>query len=258
MRTIIRRSEWDRVYYHSRHRLFQSKMKNEPLADETKKVVDVISELVSRRYLPHSEYNRTDFLAFRDAVHKNFFIYWTAINPPMEHLLYALSDILQPANILGLGVFTGNPVVWSMGPAIQKHYQLEKLVGVELNPDHAQKGQENFNKISPIGTVAFLGRDGFEVIKEYPDQSVDLVYLDANGFDPATQRNSKNINYSLLKAAYPKIKPGGYAMCHNAYEQSFLKQAADYVRFTDDDSKFQWTVTIGIDEMGLEFSRKIQ
>ena len=86
--------------------------------------------------VPQIEYNKDQFYAFREIVHKNFFIYWTAINPPVEHLLYALSDILQPKNILGLGVFTGNPVVWSMGPAINKVYEATKLVGVEINKDH--------------------------------------------------------------------------------------------------------------------------
>ena len=111
MRQIIKRTEWDRWFYHARQRFLQRKMQNEPLPQETAKVAYCLEELIKNGFIPHEKYDRDGFLKFRDSVHQNFFIYWTAINPPMEHLLYAISDIIRPKNILGLGVFTGNPVV---------------------------------------------------------------------------------------------------------------------------------------------------
>jgi predicted O-methyltransferase YrrM len=256
MRIKIGKPEWDKYFYHARQRFLQRKMKNEPLEKETAKVQFCLKELVDNGFLPHTNYSLDAFLAYRKLVHDNFYIIWTAINPPMEHLLYAISDILQPKNVLGLGVFTGNPVAWSLGPAIQQRYLPKKLVGVEIDPKHAIKGQENFDKISPNFKVPFLARDGFDVVKEYADNEIDMVYLDANGFDPATGKNGKNINYSFAKAAYSKLKPGGVLMCHNAYQPSFLREAAMFVEYTANEEYFEKTTTIAIDEMGLELAIK--
>lgn len=256
MHTKITKKEWDRYYYYHRERWFQRKITNESPAAEEAKVDTVLKTLYDHNMIPHVHYDKTQFYAFREVVHTNFFIYWTAINPPMEHVLYALSDILRPKNILGLGVFTGNPVVWSMGPALCGVYFPNKLVGVELNQEHARIGQENFDKIRKNVSVAFLGEDGFDVLDRYLDNEIDLLYLDANGEDPETKKRNKRINYSLLKKAYPKIRPGGWAMCHNAYQASFRREAAAYLDFTADERYFSHSATIGIDEQGLEFSIK--
>ena len=63
---------------------------------------------------------------------------------------------------------------------------------------HAQKGQDNFNKIRTDPHVEFSSENGFDTIPTYADSSIDLLFLDANGFDPTTQRNSKNLNYIFL------------------------------------------------------------
>ena len=147
MRKVIQRKEWDKVYYRSRHKLFQKKIENESLEEETEKVKITLEELKDFGIITSTHYNLDKFLHFRELVHDNFYIIWTAINPPMEHLLFALSEIIKPKNILGLGVFTGNPVVWSMGPAIEGLYDYDHLAAVEINKEHAAFMEENFIKI---------------------------------------------------------------------------------------------------------------
>lgn len=251
MRDIIKREEWDKFYYHS-----------ESETEEQEKVKYVLEKLHELNYIDSIAYDIELFKTFRKKVKENFFIYWTAINPPMEHLLFALSYILKPKNILGIGIFTGNPVVWSMGPAICGVYHADKLAAVEINKDHARKCAENFNKTAGENVVKVYPEDGFKVLERYTDSEIDLLYLDANGKDPLAKgifgrnKNTKRINYSLLKTALPKIKSRGFAMCHNAYQPSFKRQAGDYLKLTEDESFFLKTTTIGIDEMGLEFSIK--
>ncbi len=256
MRTIVGKSEWNSHYYYKPQRIFQRRIFNESIEKETKKVQFCLDQLKEYQFIQHTKYSIDKFLQFRELVHKNFYIIWTAINPPMEHLLFAISEITQPKNILGLGVFTGNPVAWSFGPAIMHSYIPESLKAVEMDPKHAQKGQENFDKIATDPKVEFLCENGFDTIPGYPDCSIDLLYLDANGYDPATKRNSKNINYSFLKEAYPKLKSGAIVLCHNAFQPSFRKEAKMYLEFTEDSNYFSRTATIAIDEMGLEFSIK--
>jgi predicted O-methyltransferase YrrM len=173
-----------------------------------------------------------------------------------------LSYILQPKNVLGIGIFTGNPLVWSLGPAIDHVYEGTKLVGVEIDQNSARLCQDNMDQVRGDVPVVIFPEDGFEVINRYEDGEVDLLYLDANGYDPTDavsqgeRTNSKNINYGLLKKAYDKICPGGVVLCHNAYQPSFLREAGDYLDLTSDENLFDKTATIGIDEMGLEFTIK--
>ncbi len=257
MRDIIKKKEWDRFFYHSRQHWGQRKIRRESLKAETEKVTWVLNRMQELDLIPNVEYNLQEFLAFRELVHKEFYIIWTAINAPVEHLLYALSTVLKPKKIIGLGIFTGNPVVWSLGPAITKTYPVERMSAVEINKKHAASCDSNFKKVSPDIPVKVYAADAFTLLDEFEDGELDLIYLDANGYDPTTGKNSKNINYSLLKAYYPKLKPGGYAIVHNAYQPSFAKNAKMYMDFTNDPQFFSKTATLAIDEMGLEFSIKI-
>jgi predicted O-methyltransferase YrrM len=153
-------------------------------------------------------------------------------------------------------------LVWSLGPVLQNHYPFQKLAGVEINKDHAQKCQKNFDKIRGTIPVTIYPEDAFHTIERYSEREIDLLYLDANGIDPTASArkghpvSSKNINFSLLQKVYPKLKPGAVALCHNAYQPSFAKEAADYLRYTAQEDLFENTVTVAIDEMGVEFSIK--
>lgn len=259
---MITRPEWDKGYYHSAQRPGQVKITAEPEMVEIQKVSTVLRELHAAKFIPNEKYDLRLFSIFRSKVHENFFIFWTAINPPMERLLYALSYILQPRNILGIGIFTGNPLVWSLGPAIDHYYTPNKLVGVEIAQNNARLCQENMEQVRGNVQVRILPEDGFDVLDRYEDDEIDLLYLDANGYEPdapkegESQRNSKNVNTGLVKKAYSKIRPGGCIFCHNAYQPSFKKDAADYLAFTADSKLFAKTATLGIDEMGLEFTIK--
>ena len=261
MRHIIKKPEWDSFFYHSSQFDGQVKIENESATDERAKVVYCLDELVRLGFLTNTSYDESKLIALRAALKETFFIFWTAINPPMEHLLYAISAILKPKNILGIGIFTGNPVVWSMGPAIDGSYSFQSLEAVEIDKNNARICQDNFNALieetTSKATVKVDAEDGFKVLERFADDSIDLLYLDANGFDPATQKdNSKNINYSLLKAAYLKLKSGASAICHNAYQPSFREEAGAFLDLTNDTTFFKQTATVGIDEMGIEWAIK--
>ncbi len=261
MRITITRPDWDRGYYHSAQREGQTKIVDEPTSVEVGKVATVLADLAEAGFISTTTYDHAAFERFRALVKENFFVFWTAINPPMERLLYALSAILRPRNVIGIGIFTGNPLVWSFGPALDGTYAATKLVGVEIEPNNARLCQDNFDQIRGKVPVTIRPADGLEVLEEYADGELDLLYLDAAGYekpDPATGEKvpGKNINYLLIKKAYAKLRPGGVVLCHNAYQPSFQRDACAYLDFVARDDLFAKTATIGIDEMGLEFSLK--
>lgn len=250
MRVTIKDPSWP---------MTRDELKADSNEEEAKRVQEVLSRLKAEGIIPGDKYDEQAFLDYRELVKENFFVFWTAIYPPMERLLYALSYIIKPRNVLGLGIFTGNPVTWSLGPAIQGIYTAEKLVAVEIDENNARLCSDNFREICAgrAASVSVLAEDGFEVLKRYKPGEIDLLYLDANGVDPETGESSKRINYSFVKRGYDCIKPGGHVMCHNATMPSFLKEAGDYLDFTADDARFEKTAAIEIDEMGLEVSKKI-
>ncbi len=276
MRVKIHKDEWDKYYYCGKQKFRQKRIiaayktqeieklnwfakrrtTLETLEEETDKVRTCLGALESTGFLSTTGYDLPKFLEFRADVHKNFVIIWTAISSVMEHLLYAISAALQPERILGLGIFTGNPLIWSLGPAIKEEYLVKHMAGVEIDPNHAKICQENMNKVSPERPVLIHAADGFDILETYADESLDLLYLDANGFDPVTQKSSKNINTTFLKRGYSKLKPGGAVICHNAYMPSFKRDASGYLEFTRNREFFQRTVTVAVDEMGIEFSIK--
>jgi len=256
MRTVISRPEWDEGYYYSKERENQVKIEHEPAKQEIEKVTIVLGELQSLGFINDTAYDLDLFEQYRQLVHENFFIFWTAINPPVERLLYALSYILQPRTIFGFGIFTGNPVAWSFGPAIQQVYPANRLDAVEIDPNNGRICTDNFNEIKGDTPLTVHVEDGFDTIENFEDGEIDLLYMDANGTDPETGLNNKRVNYTFLKKAYAKIKPGGFAIVHNAYQESFKRDASDYLDFTADESYFTKTVTVGIDEQGLEISIK--
>jgi len=253
---MITRPEWDKFYYYSKEREGQTKIEHEPREREIEKVGVVLEELAKLGFIKDTKYDMDALEKFRVMVKENFFIFWTAINPPVERLLYAISYILKPKSIFGFGIFTGNPVAWSFGPAIQKLYAATRLEAVEIDPNNGRLCRDNFNEIKGDVPLTVHVEDGFETIKRFKDNEFDLVYMDANGKDPETGENNKRINYTFLKKAYLKLKPGGLAIVHNAYQDSFKKDAGAYLDFTADEKYFEKTATIGVDEQGLEISIK--
>lgn len=248
MRVEIKHPDW---------KLTREEINKESQEQENARVSFVLDELKKHGIIDSVDYDIDSFLEYRALVKENFFVFWTAIYPPMEHLLYALSDIIKPKNLLGLGIFTGNPVVWSMGPAIQGHYDSEKLVAVEIDENNARLCSDNFDQIKGEAPVTVLGEDGFDVLDRYGKKEIDLLYMDANGLDPETGASSKRINYSFLKKAYDNLKPGSYAICHNSTMPSFKEEAGDYLVLTAEDSLFQKTASIHIDDQGLEVSKRL-
>ncbi|MBN2152179.1 MAG: hypothetical protein JW839_12080 [Candidatus Lokiarchaeota archaeon] len=256
MRHVITRPEWDKYYYHSKEREGQVKIEHEPKETEIEKVDVVLGELERLGFIDATGYDMDALERFRALVKENFFIFWTAINPPVERLLYAISYIRKPKSIFGFGIFTGNPVAWSFGPAIQKVYEATRLEAVEIDENNGRICTDNFNEIKGDVPLTVHVEDGFETIERFKDGEFDLVYMDANGKDPETGKNNKRINYTFLKRAYPKLKPGGLAIVHNAYQESFRQDAGAYLDFTADEKYFERTATVGIDEQGLEISIK--
>jgi predicted O-methyltransferase YrrM len=170
----------------------------------------------------------------------------------MERLLYAINAIKQPKNALCLGIFCGNTLTWNVGAASGpgKCYQAEHLVGVEIEKHPADLAKKNLISIG-MDEVEVLCEDGFKTIQEV-DYPIDLLYLDANGYDPDTDTNGKRIYLSMLKRALPKLTSDAVIIAHDTLIPDVVEKAAAYLEFVRDSSNFRASFSLEIDEEGLE------
>lgn len=201
--------------------------------------------------VPHGCFER-----LRRQVREQFEIPWTSITPPMERFIYGISAVQQPANIVAIGIFCGNTLVWNVGASCGagRCYEAEHVVGVEIEADSARLARSNFDRIGAGEEVQILEEDGHQVLDRV-DFDIDLLYLDANGPLPGTEGPSTKMIYlSLLERAMAKLRPGSIVLAHDTIPAWFRKQAGPYLDFVRDDSNFRMSVSIDPDHEGIEVS----
>jgi predicted O-methyltransferase YrrM len=223
----------------------------EPIEDEIRIVDEALSALVDAGVLPHTDYDRDRFLAFRQAVQELFEIPWTAISPRMQRLIWAINAISQPANMIAAGVFCGNTFISNAGAAVGPGacYEALDLVGVEIRPEEAQRAERNVRRIDPTGVARILAADAVDVARDYPAE-IGLMYLDADG----TPEKGKGIYLDILMAGFDRLPRGGIVLAHNSLNAA--DRLANYLAFVRDPANFRASVNVVLDPEGLEVSAK--
>lgn len=199
----------------------------------------------------------TKFDALRSAVKAHFEITWTSIRPPMERLLYSIGAVNKPKNIVAIGIFCGNTLIWNTGSAVGpgKCFDSDHIVGVEIEKEPCDLAGRNLEKIGVRELVDLRCEDGHKTIESinYP---IDLLYLDAFGTLPGGTEVTKLIYLSLLEKAYDKLSKGAVVVAHDTIIPTFLKQAQAYLDFVRDPNHFTTSASIVPDDQGVEISVK--
>ncbi len=221
----------------------------EPAAQETERVEAALQALVTAGILPHTQYDHQRFLAHREAVAARFDIPWTAITPRMQRLLYGINAIRQPRTMVATGVFCGNTFIANAGAAVGPGacYQAERLIGVEIDLQEAQRAERNVRHLDPEGRAQIVAADGIPFLRQL-DGRIDLLYLDANGRDG----KGKSIYLDMLEAANPALADGALVLAHNSINSA--ASLADYLGAVRDPARFRQSVNVCIDGEGLEVS----
>jgi len=222
----------------------------ETLEREIAVVDEALAALVSAEILPHGRYDHERFLAHRRAVAERFDIPWTAITPRMQRLLYAVNAIVQPANLLAAGVFCGNTFISNAGAGVGPGscYQAERLIGVEIVAEEAERAERNVRLIDPSGVARVVAADAIEVAQAWQGQ-IDLLYLDADGVGG----QGKDVYKDILDAAMPHLAPHAVLLAHNSH--NCAGRMARYLDFVRDRGAFS-SVNVVFDVEGLEVSRR--
>ena len=229
--------------WHDPHRVL------EPLENEIDVVGGALNVLVQAGILPHSNYDNGKLLAYREAVAERFDIPWTAISHRMQRLIYAINAIHRPHVMVAVGIFCGNTFSSNAGAAMGPGavYEAERLVGLEIRTEEADRARRNVATIDAEGKVDILGEDGIPWLENF-EGTVDLFYLDADG----PKGKGKSIYLDLAEAAERVLKPGSLVLAHNSVNAA--KQLADYLAHMRDSSNFKVSANMVVDNQGLEVS----
>lgn len=221
----------------------------EPGEREIEVVDGALSALVDAGILPSSGYDKRKMLAHRLAVWESFEIPWTAINPRMQRLLYAINAIARPRVMVAVGIFCGYTFISNAGAAVGPGscYRARRLVGLEIRPEEAERARRNLAKIDKRGLAEIIAEDGVAWLRRH-DGPVDLLYLDADGHGG----KGKSVYLDLVQAAEHSIHPGTIVLAHNSLNHA--GQLADYLAYMRDPGNFRESVNVIIDDQGLEVS----
>lgn len=223
----------------------------EPLAAEIAIVDRGLQFLHDVGVLSDVRYDRARMLAHRQAVRDLFEIPWTAITPRMERLLYAINAIVQPRNMIAAGVFCGNTFISNAGAAVGPGacYTARQLIGVEINPEQAERAERNVRLIDPTGVARIIAADAVEVVAQFSDP-IHLLYLDADG----AGGRGKGIYLDILEAGYDRMPVGSVVLAHNSVNSA--AKLSHYLGYVRDPAHFRASVNVILDPEGLEVSVK--
>lgn len=221
----------------------------EPLEREIEVVDGGLQLLADAGVLPHTDYDHDKLLAHRAAVAEHFEIPWTAITHRMQRLIWSINAISQPQVMIAVGVFCGNTFISNAGAAVGPGatYKAQRLVGLEIRTEEADRARRNVHSIDPEGRAEILGEDGIEWLRRF-DGTIDLLYLDADGPEGV----GKSIYLEMVQAAEHVLRPGSLVLAHNSVNSAVA--LTDYLTFMRDSANFRESVNMIVDDQGLEVS----
>jgi predicted O-methyltransferase YrrM len=193
------------------------------------------------------------YASFRARVRDAFDVPQTSVTPLMARVLYGIAALARPRRILGIGTYAGNTLVWLAGAGFGADplYHGELAVGVDVDAEATGLAARNFRAIGGDLRVQLRCEDGHDTPRVL-GLAWDLVFLDAD--DPGVR---KRIYLSLLEAIYPWLAPGGLVLAHDICVPMFRDDLALYQAAVRDRARFARSLSLEIDDCGLEVSVKV-
>lgn len=191
------------------------------------------------------------FAAFRHHVEEAFTVPETSITPLLARVLYGIAHAARPRRVLGIGTYAGNGVVWLLGPGFADNgtYLADAAAALDVDGDATELARGNFARLGTLPAVDCLTLDGHRAAAEL-DAGWDAVWLDAEDPDAG-----KAVYLTLLDALRPALAPGCLVLAHDVCVPKFREQLAPYLAAVRRPEEFAGSVSLELDECGLEVSR---
>lgn len=215
--------------------------------------VDCALELLKEHGLVGSSagYDKTAFERHRAVVRRDFEGTWTTLSATMQRLLYMLTSVRRPRNLLELGSFWGFTLAMFAGPCVGEHraYAADRVIGIDPDAVMTEKARANFGKLQNTREVELLAEDARTALEHIPG-TFDFVYLEAKC------EAGDGLYLVLLKQLYDRLPRGAWVIAHDSIDWSFGEEMAEYLPYVRDTSRFSESVSFEVDECGLELTIK--
>jgi predicted O-methyltransferase YrrM len=209
----------------------------------------VFEQLANRGILSHDQVEASlktkNFDAFANRVSTAFTIDESAITTRLARFLYNFSYVINPRNVLVVGSFQGNSLVWIAGGCSKDAL----CVGVDIDTRANQKARDNFLSLG-VTNVRIYDMDGHQASSLFSND-IDVILLDAD-----SPEQGKKIYMSLTTALLPKLKPGGFLLAHDMIWPNFKNDLNDFRCLISDRSQFAASIIVPIDRYGISICRK--
>ncbi len=201
-----------------------------------------------------SSYDERAFEKHRAEVKGTFVGSWTSLSPTMERLLYMLTSVRRPQHLLELGSFWGYTLAWFAGPCVggNRAYDAERIIGIDIDKEMTEQARANFATLPHADGVQLMAGDARSVLLDMPGP-FDFVYIEAKSDDPGT---SDGLYLTLLDQVYDRLAPGAWVIAHDSIDWTFAAEMAEYLPYVRESGRFSESVSVEIDECGLELSVK--
>jgi len=192
-----------------------------------------------------------DFAEFRRRVEEAFTVPETSITPLLARVLYGIAHVSQPLRVLGMGTYAGNGIVWLLGPGFGEpaSYRAQEAAALDVDASATGLIAANLARLGTSAPVRCLCLDGHRAA-EALDAGWDLLWLDAEA--PV---HGKAGYLTLLEALRRLLAPGCLVLAHDICVPRFREQLAPYLAEVRRPDRFAASISLELDECGLEVSR---
>ncbi|MGD6879671.1 O-methyltransferase [Bacillus infantis] len=223
----------------------------EPLTKKTSvdaKIESLIFKLNESHILyPDSHFDKEKFINFKKEMPGNVTLPGTTITPIMERVLFSISSSENLKRIVVLGSYYGYALLWLAGGIKNKGDSF--AYGFDINKESCVQARINMKNLK-LHNVQIIQKDAFNAIDVFEDESIDLLFIDV-------EKDGSKLDYSpLLEKWYGKLKRGALVLAHDPLVEKFAEDFKQYHKIVSDRSRFEISLTLPIDECGLEISIK--
>ena len=216
-------------------------------------VVDAALELLKSLGFVEADasYDKTAFANHRRMIKKDFEGTWTSLSPTMERLIYMLTSVRRPVDLIELGSFWGYTLAWFAGPCVgpYRSFEAARVIGVDVNENVVSRARSNFAKLQNCEALELIAEDARTALERIPGP-FDFAYIEAKSDD------DNGLYLDLLKQIYDRLAPGAWVIAHDSIDWTFAEEMAEYLPYVRDKAHFSESIAFEIDECGLELSIK--
>ncbi|MEW4370223.1 O-methyltransferase [Paenibacillus kandeliae] len=184
------------------------------------------------------------FHSFKQRIAGKMDVPSTTISKVMERLLFSISSSESVGNSIVLGSYCGYAMLWL---AAGKYNSPSSFIhGFDINADACQQAEHNM-RVAGLQHATIINRNAYEAADLYENDSVDLLFLDV-------ENNGKSDYAPLLQQWMPKLATGAIVLAHDPLVSKFKNDFEAYHELVQQKDLFLSTLTLPIDECGVEIS----